>query len=112
MGKPTPYNSTKGTASTRAIALKPFKYLSMASVNSYFRSMTSHLEVHPKLAYALLAILAISVAHYAVTVTLYHKAANNKSHQKTPPVVPHFLPFLGNVPWQFAWNPIEFFRSR
>jgi len=74
--------------------------------------MSSHLEAHPKLAYAVIATLAISVAHYAVTLALYNKAAQNKSHQKTPAVVPHFLPFIGNVPWQFAWSPIEFFKSR
>lgn len=74
--------------------------------------MTSHLEAHPKLAYAVLATLAISVAHYTITLALYNKAAHNENHQKIPPVVPHFLPFIGSVPWQFAWSPIEFFKSR
>jgi hypothetical protein len=84
----------------------------MASTTLYFRSIvTSHLEAHPKLAYAVLATLAISVAHYAVTRALYDKVAYDKSYQKTPPVVPHFLPFIGNVPWKFAWSPIEFFKS-
>ena len=85
----------------------------MTSTNSYFRPIVvSHLEVPPTLAYAFLVTLVISVAHYAVTSALYNRAVRNKNHQKTPPVVPHFLPFIDSVPWQFAWSPIEFFNSR
>lgn len=74
--------------------------------------MITCLEGYPTLAYALLATLVILVARYTATLATYGKAAHDESHQKTPPAVPHFLPFVGNLPWQFAWNPIEFFKSR
>jgi hypothetical protein len=97
----------------RTVALESFKHLSMASKNSYFTSiMTSHLEAHPKAAYALCATLAILVTHYAVMRALFERTTHQKGHHKTPPVVPHFLPFIGNVPWQFVWSPVEFFKSR
>ncbi|KAF1951449.1 cytochrome P450 [Byssothecium circinans] len=79
---------------------------------STYSIVTSHLDDHPKLTCAILATLVISVVHYAATQALYSKATHGKGHQKTPPVVPHFLPFIGNVPWQYFWSPIEFFKSR
>jgi hypothetical protein len=39
------------------------------------------------------------VIHYGVTLTLFAKATHNRSHQITPPVVPHFFSFIGIVPW-------------
>jgi ABC-type polysaccharide/polyol phosphate export permease len=74
--------------------------------------MINPLESHPKLTFGLVAVLVIPLAHYAVTLALYNKAVHSKSPQRTPPTVPHFLPIIGYVPWQFFSNPIEFFKSR
>jgi hypothetical protein len=74
--------------------------------------VTSQFEDHSMLLYVLLAALTVCIIHYAVLTARYNRAMHSPSHQKEPPVLPHLLPLVGNVPWQFLWNPIEFFTSR
>jgi hypothetical protein len=69
-------------------------------------------DVHSKLTYGLIAMLLASLAHYAITVAQYNSADRITSDNKVPPVAPHFIPFLGSIPWQYFTSPIQFFRSR
>ncbi|KAF2446586.1 cytochrome P450 [Karstenula rhodostoma CBS 690.94] len=79
---------------------------------SYFRSfMGNHFYIHSKLSYGLIAMIVASLAHYSITSALFKSADRNKNGRKTPPVIPHFLPFLGSIPWQYFWSPIKLFTS-
>jgi hypothetical protein len=80
----------------------------------YFKSfMENRFVVYSRLSCGLIAILVGSLTHYAVvTLAIYRSVDRNKNDRKTPPVVPHFLPFFGSIPWQYLWNPIDFLTSR
>jgi hypothetical protein len=85
----------------------------MAFQVTYLRSfLEAHFDVQSSYSYGLIALLVATLGHYVVTLILYNSADHSKGNTKTPLIVPHFLPFLGSVPWQYFWNPIEFFRSR
>ncbi|KAF2821982.1 cytochrome P450 [Ophiobolus disseminans] len=90
----------------------PSKHSNMVSGTSYIVSMLPCcLEGYSTIAHSLLVMLAVTVAHYAVTTILLSKAVRDESHLKIPPVVPHYIPFFGSIPWQYVWSPIEFLTS-
>jgi hypothetical protein len=75
--------------------------------------MGNRFDIHSKYSYGLIAMLVAPLVHYAVTSALYKSAdRTNNNDKKAPPIVPHFLPIFGIIPWQYFWSPIEFFRSR
>lgn len=85
----------------------------MAATISYMRFiMENYLTTQSKFLYGLAAMVIASLAHYAITSVLFKSADRNKSDKKAPPVVPHFLPFFGSIPWQYFWSPMKLFTSR
>ncbi|PVH97765.1 cytochrome P450 [Periconia macrospinosa] len=76
-----------------------------------YEALAGYAKGHSILAYTLGASLSISAVYYVVTLAFFANASSEKGHQKHPPVIPHFFPLIGNIPWQYFWSPIDFFKS-
>jgi hypothetical protein len=112
---PVPHTRAKSSSSSEDTSMLDSEARGrgiMTSPDSYLgTALASQFGVQSKLAYALLAALAVCAANYAITSAAYNRAVRNNGPQRIPPVVPHFVPFLGSVPWQYALSPIEFFTT-
>ena len=60
---------------------------------------------------AAVIFLCLVTLQYAVSVYRFSTHASASGVNKKPPTVPHAIPFIGNVPWQFLWDPLSFIIS-
>lgn len=80
----------------------------VASQYSFYVDRQSN--IHTLIGYTFLTALTVSALHYVITLRQYKRIQTVDSRKK-PPLVPHFVPVLGSIPWRFFWDPIQFFTS-
>jgi hypothetical protein len=56
-------------------------------------------------------LLVIILVHYAMMHISYSRTERKEGQYKKPPRVPYLIPIVGNIPWQYFWDPIQFFSS-
>jgi hypothetical protein len=75
-------------------------------------SETSNFWLEPSpLALVLVASCTLYHLHYQLTRLFFHQKSKASGVGKPPPLVPHGLPVIGNIPFKVLFDPQWFVRS-